>query len=337
MKAVAVTPGLQVEDPRSFQDTERTVPIPGDRDLLVKIEAISVNPIDTKVRRRSPKTPSGSDVIGWDAAGTVVAIGKGVSHFTLGDHVYYAGSIQRPGANAEYHLVDERIAARMPQSLSFAEAAALPLTALTAWETLFHNFQLPLGLDSLDRTVLVGASAGGVGSMALQLARVLTNAQLIGTASRQESSAWAKSMGAHHVVDHRSSLIDQVHEVAPDGVTDIISSQATDLHFSEYAELLAPRGKITILDSPTSVNILELKGKSVSLHWENVFTRPVHQTSDMKVQGRILEDVARLVDSGLVRTTLRQEIAGINAANLRTAHEVLESGTQIGKLVLTGF
>ncbi|PNH78183.1 zinc-binding alcohol dehydrogenase family protein [Arthrobacter sp. AFG20] len=336
MKVVAVTPGLPIEDAGSMQDSERRVPAPGPRDLLVKIEAISVNPVDTKIRR-SARIPSGSDVLGWDAAGTVVAVGEEVSRFTPGDEVYYMGSINRPGANAEYHLVDERVTAHKPQSLTFAEAAALPLTSLTAWETLFHNFQMPLGLDGLNRTVLVAAAAGGVGSIVLQLARTLTNAQVIGTASRPESVDWAKSMGAHHVVDHHASLIEQVHDVAPAGVTDIVSSQGTDLHFSAYAELLTPRGKITVLDEPASVDILELKGKSVSLHWENVFTRPALQTSDMHSQGRILENLARLVDSGLIRTTLQQEIPGINAANLRKAHQILESGSQIGKLVLSGF
>jgi NADPH:quinone reductase len=336
MKVAAVSPGLPIEDARSIQDSDRPVPVPGPRDLLVKIEAISVNPVDTKVRR-SAQTPSGSDVLGWDAAGIVVGMGEEVSMFTPGDEVYYMGSIHRPGANAEYHLVDERVTARKPQTLTFAEAAALPLTSLTAWETLFHNFQLPLAQDSLNRTILIAAAAGGVGSIALQLARVLTNANLIGTASRPESIAWARSMGAHDIVDHHASLIEQVRDVAPGGVTDVISSQETDLHFSAYAELLTPRGKITVLDEPTSVDILELKGKSVSLHWENVFTRPVLQTSDMEAQGRILQDVARLVDSGLIRTTLQQEIPGINATNLRTAHQMLESGTQIGKLVLSGF
>lgn len=335
MKAAVALTGSQATDNESIIDVKLPVPKPGDRDLLVRVEAISVNPVDTKMRLRAGAP--GRNVLGWDVSGTVVEVGAKVSLLAPGDEVYYCGSIDRPGANSEYHLVDERLVGQKPSTLSFAEAAALPLTTLTAWESLFHNFQIPLGSDSLDRCLLIAGGAGGVGSIAIQLARPLTNATIIATASKPASIEWTKRMGAHHTIDHHGSLSDQVTALTASGVTDILSSQATDQHYAAYTQIIAPRGRITVLDEPTSIRIMDLKGKSASLLWENVFTRPAFQTSDMHIHGKILNDVGRLVDTGLIQSTLRQEIGQINAKNLRETHRMLESGAVIGKLVLTGF
>lgn len=337
MKAVAYRRSLPTSDAECLIDVDLPEPKAAGRDLLVRVEAVSVNPVDTKIRRRVD--PQGVDkVLGWDAAGTVVAVGEEVSLFKPGDHVYYAGAIDRAGSNAQLQLVDERIAGRKPATLDMFQAAAMPLTTITAWELLFDRFAIPRGTAAHAGTVLVVGAAGGVGSMAVQLARRLTNLTVIGTASRPETREWVRELGAHHVVDHRGDLKAQVLAVSPQGVDYVLSLTHTDQHYSVLVELMKPQGKFGLIDDPDGVlDIGLLKRRSLSLHWEFMFTRSLFQTEDMKAQHQLLNEVADLVDAGVLRTTLREHLGAINAANLRRAHERLESGSTIGKVVLGGF
>ncbi|MEU0468906.1 zinc-binding alcohol dehydrogenase family protein [Amycolatopsis sp. NPDC006131] len=330
MRAVAYRKSLPITDPAAFEDVELPVPEPGPHDLLVRVEAVSVNPVDTKVRAGSD--PGGEPrVLGFDAAGVVTATGAEVTLFQPGDEVYYAGTIDRPGTNAEYHVVDERIVGPKPRSLSFAQAAALPLTTITAYETLHDRFRV--GPDSTG-TLLVLAGAGGVGSILIQLARALTGLTVVATASRPESREWVRSMGAHHVADHRD-LVASVREVAPDGV-DYVFSPNTAGRIEEFAELLRPGGAITAIDEPPGLELLPLKGKSISFHWELMFTRPLHGW-DLIAQHNLLAHVAELVDAGVVQTTLTTELKSINASTVRQAHELTETGRTVGKTVISGF
>jgi zinc-binding alcohol dehydrogenase family protein len=337
MKAVAYRRSLPIEDAESLQDVELPGPVAQGRDLLVKVEAVSVNPVDTKIRKRVD--PQGADkVLGWDAAGTVVAVGADVTLFKPGDTVFYAGAIDRSGSNAALQLVDERIVGRRPSTLDFAQAAAMPLTTLTAWELLFDRLGVPRGSTARSGVVLIVGGAGGVGSMAIQLARRLTNFTVVATASRDDSRAWATDMGAHHVVDHRADLVAAVKAVAPQGVDYVLSLTHTEQHFPALVELLKPQGKLGLIDDPaTPLDIGLMKSKSISLHWEFMYTRSLHHTEDMQAQHRILNEVSDLVDAGVLRTTLRENIGAINAGNLRRAHAQLESASTIGKLVLSGF
>jgi NADPH:quinone reductase len=331
MRAVAYRKSLPISDPASLEDVELPIPEPGPRDLLVRVEAVSVNPVDFKVRTGSD--PGGRPkVLGYDAAGVVTATGGDVTLFAPGDEVYYAGAIDRPGTNAQFHVVDERIVGRKPQTLTFAEAAALPLTTITAWETLFDRFGLS---GDSSGTLLVLGAAGGVGSMVIQLARALTKLTVIGTASRPESRQWATELGAHHVVDHHD-LVANVRSVAPDGVDYVLSPYTAGL-IESFAELVTPGGAITAIDEPEGLELLPLKAKSISFHWEFMFTRPLHQTPDMIGQHDLLQRVAELVDGGSIRTTLTSELSPINAATLRRAHQTVEAGHTIGKIVATGF
>jgi len=337
MKAVAYRRSLPIDDVQSLLDVELPEPVAQGRDLLVKVEAVSVNPVDTKIRKRVD--PQGVDkVLGWDAAGTVVAVGADVTLFKPGDTVYYAGAIDRSGSNAALQLVDERIVGRKPSTLDFAQAAAMPLTTLTAWELLFDRLGVPRGSTARSGVVLIVGGAGGVGSMAIQLARRLTNFTVVATASRDDSRAWAADMGAHHVVDHRADLVAAVKAVAPQGVDYVLSLTHTELHFPALVELLKPQGKLGLIDDPaTPLDIGLMKSKSISLHWEFMYTRSLHHTEDMQAQHRILNEASDLVDAGVLRTTLRENFGAINAGNLRRAHAQLESASTIGKLVLSGF
>lgn len=337
MKAVIYRQPLPADDPRSLVDAELPEPLPGPRDLLVKVDAVSVNPIDTKRRRNAD--PKGVDtVLGWDVAGTVVAVGAEVTRFKAGDAVWYAGELERPGGNSERHAVDERLVGRKPSTLTMAEAAALPLTAITAWELMFERMGIPHGTQGRPATLLVVGAAGGVGSIAVQLARRLTGLTVIGTASRPETRGWVEAMGAHHVVDHAKPLVEQVKAVAPAGVDYVLSLTHTTEHFAALVELLKPFGKIGLIDDPAEApDIRLLKRKSLSLHWELMYTRSLFHTDDMGEQGRILDEVANLVDAGAIRTTMRENLGIIDAANLRRAHQLLESGRTIGKVVLEGF
>ncbi|MCP1373327.1 zinc-binding alcohol dehydrogenase family protein [Dyella lutea] len=336
MKAVVYRQSLPIEDTDSLIDASLPdPPAPAGRDLLVRVHAVSVNPVDTKIRRNVD--PAGSDkVLGWDAAGVVVAAGPEASLFRPGDAVYYAGAIDRAGSNAELQLVDERIVGRKPVSLGFAQAAALPLTTVTAWELLFDRLGVARGAAS--GTLLVVGAAGGVGSMAVQIARKLTGLTVIGTASRPETQAWVRELGAHHVVDHRHGLLEPVRTVAPEGVDYAMSLTHTEQHYEALVELLKPQGKLGLIDDPASpIDIRAMKRKSISLHWEFMYTRSLFHTADVAAQHRLLQEVADLVDAGALRGTMREHYGTINADNLRRAHAQLESGSTIGKIVLEGF
>jgi zinc-binding alcohol dehydrogenase family protein len=336
MPAVAYRTSLPIDDLASLEDIELPVPQPGPHDLLVQVEAVAVNPVDYKVRQNAD--PGGEPrVLGWDAAGTVVAVGDQVELFQAGDHVYYAGALDRAGANSRFHTVDERLVGRKPTTLSFAEAAALPLTSLTAWEGLFERLGLRHGTLEQTGTLLVTAAAGGVGAITTQLARTLTGMTVIGTASRPESADFARTMGAHHVIDHRQALVPQLAQAAPKGVEYVFSTAGTDRNLAAYAEVLNPFGQIVAIDDFETLAIGALKAKSISFHWEFMYTRSMFQTADQAMQHRILTEIARLVDAGLLTTTATRDLGPINAANLREAHRILESGTAIGKITLTGF
>ncbi|MBU6954638.1 zinc-binding alcohol dehydrogenase family protein [Hahella sp. HN01] len=339
MKAIGYLQAQPIDHPESLLDITLPDPQPQGRDLLVEIKAVAVNPVDVKVRRSSSAEGDAHKVIGWDASGVVKAVGDQVSLFKPGDEVYYAGSIARPGTNSELHLVDERIVGRKPSNIGFAEAAALPLTAITAWEMLFERLEIGKQDDSTGpaRLLVVGA-AGGVGSIMLQLARKLTDAVIIGTASRQETRDWALAMGAHHVIDHRLPLHEELQRIGIDSVTHVASLTHTEKHYSSIVEALAPQGRLALIDDPsTPIDIMPLKRKSLSLHWEMMFTRSLYETADMIEQHRLLNRVAELVEEGAVRTTLKQNLGKINAENLKRAHSLIESDAAIGKIVLEGF
>jgi len=336
MRAAAYTKSLPIEQPDSFQDVELPVPEPGPRDLLVRVEAVALNPVDYKIRQNVD--PGGTPkVLGWDAAGTVVAVGAEAGLFQVGDEVYYAGALDRPGADSEFHVVDERLVGPKPVSLSFTEAAALPLTTLTAWEGLFDRMGLRDGGLERTGTLLVTAAAGGVGAMVAQLARALTGLTVVGTASRPETVEFARRMGAEQLIDHHRPLAAQVAEVAPDGVDYVFSTTRTDRNLKDYAEVLNPFGHIVAIDDPQGLDIGVLKRKSISFHWEFMFTCSMFQTADQAKQHDILRQVARLVDLGVLSTTANLDLGPINAANLREAHRIQESGAAIGKTTLTGF
>ena len=314
----------------TFQDVELPKPAPTGHDLLVKVEAISVNPVDTKQRKLDSPAPR---VLGWDAAGTVEAVGPEVTLFKPGDAVYYAGDVTRPGANSELHLVDERIVGAKPRRLDFAQAAAMPLTAITAWEAFFDRMKIDLGGKDSGKSILIIGGAGGVGSIGIQLARI-AGLHVIATASRPESIAWAKELGAHEIVDHRKDLVSQVNRP----VEYIANFNDLDPHWAAMAQIVAPQGSmVAIVGNTKPIPMDVVRSKSVTMCWELMFTRPRFKTSDMIEQHRLLNQVAEWLDSGKLRGTLRETLAPINAANLRKAHEKLESGTMIGKLVLKGW
>ncbi|MBU1285475.1 MAG: zinc-binding alcohol dehydrogenase family protein [Gammaproteobacteria bacterium] len=338
MKAVAYYQPLPIDHADALQDVELPAPTPGPRDLLVEVKAISVNPVDTKIRRNVAPEDGAAKVLGWDASGIVKAVGSDVSLFQPGDRVYYAGAINRAGANSELHVVDERIVGRMPEKLAFAEAAALPLTAITAWELLFERLQVSQGSADLGQSLLIVGAAGGVGSILVQLARQLTGLTVIGTASRPETQAWVRELGAHHVIDHRQPLSEELKRIGINQVTHVASLTQTDQHYAQLVEALAPQGRLALIDDPEQpLDIMPLKRKSLSLHWELMFTRSLFETADMIEQHRLLQRVAELVDAGTLHTTLGEHFGSINAANLRRAHTLLESGTAKGKIVLEGF
>lgn len=337
MKAVALTRYLPIDDPESLIDVELPTPAPAGHDLRVRVEAVSVNPVDTKVRAPKAAVEAAPRVLGWDAAGVVEAVGEAVTLFKPGDRVYYAGAIDRPGCNAEFHLVDERIVGPMPRTLDFAEAAALPLTALTAWELLFERFGFDADGADRDRTLLMIAGAGGLGSIAIQLAK-RAGLTAIATASRAETVDWCRRMGADHVVDHRQPLKPQLEALGFAAVDAIACFTAAEPYWAQMADLVAPQGRIgLVVGMKQAVDLEPLKSKSASVHWEYMFTRAQYRTPDMIEQHRILARVAALVDAGALRTTLTGTLAPINAANLRAAHARLESGRSIGKLVLRGW
>jgi zinc-binding alcohol dehydrogenase family protein len=340
MKAISFRQQLPAEHPESLIDVIVDNPKLEPRDLLVKIRAISVNPVDTKIRKGSgPGQPSGElKILGWDAAGVVVEVGSDVTLFAPGDEVYYAGSLDRPGSYAEFQAVDERIVGKKPASIDFANAAALPLTTITAWEMLFDRLSLRRNGTSDQGSILIVGGAGGVGSIATQLAKKLTGLTIVASASRPETVEWCREMGAHHVVDHRQPLAAQIKKIVPNGVNYVLALTKTEDHFDEIIEAMAPESAMVLIENlPQPVDINKLKPKSLSLHWEFMFGRPRFRLANMKEQGRLLTEVAGLVDAGLIRSTARTDVGVINAANLRRAHALVESGKTIGKVVLAGF
>jgi zinc-binding alcohol dehydrogenase family protein len=336
MKAVAYKHALPIDAPNALIELNLPDPVASGRDLLVEVKAISVNPVDVKIRAGVNPPEGEVKVIGWDAAGIVRAVGENVTLFKPGDHVYYAGSLIRPGANSELHLVDERIVGRMPASLNFAQAAALPLTTITAWELLFDRLGVAQNGGQGDALLIVGA-AGGVGSILVQLARQLTGLTVIGTASRAQTQEWVHSLGAHHVIDHSKPLHDELKAVGFNHVKYIASLTHTDQHYAQIVESLEPQGKLALIDDPKTLDAMPLKRKSASLHWEFMFARPMFDTPDMQKQHELLNETARLIDAGIIKTTVAETFGAINAANLRRAHALIESGRSIGKIVLDGF
>lgn len=337
MKAIAYYQSLPISDPLSLQDIELAEPVAGPRDLLVEVKAISVNPVDTKVRQNVQPEGGDAKVLGWDVAGIVKAVGSEVTLFQPGDKVFYAGSIARAGANSERHVVDERIVGHMPKSLSFAHAAALPLTAITAWELLFERLQIAEGATDTGQRLMIVGAAGGVGSMLTQLARQLTGLNVIGTASRPETEAWVRQLGAHHVLDHSKPLNEELTRAGLPQVTHVASLTQTDQHLDQLVEALAPQGRLALIDDPKSLDVSKLKRKSLSLHWEFMYTRSLFETADMIEQHKLLNRVAQLIDAGTLKTTVGEHFGTINATNLRRAHALLESGKSKGKIVLEGF
>lgn len=345
MKAIGYTKARPITESDSLVDIELPQPIASGRDLLVKVKAVAVNPVDYKIRQNVSPTEGEYKVIGWDAVGEVVATGDEVTLFQPGDQVYYAGDLTRSGSNAQYQLVDERIVGHKPKSLSDAEAAALPLTSITAWELLFEHLKLtqhsPETQATSDEVILVVGAAGGVGSILIQLVKALTGATVIATASRDASRKWVQRLGADQVVDHTQSLKPQIDALIAAGqvgaVTHVASLNATQEYFDSYVELLVPFGKIAMIDDPDALDVMKLKSKSLSLHLEFMFARAMHQAADMDAQHRLLDQVAELVDQGALRTTAGKHLGTINAANLKAAHTELESGRAVGKIVLEGF
>jgi zinc-binding alcohol dehydrogenase family protein len=337
MKAIAYRKSLPILDADALLDIELPAPQALGRDLLVEVKAISVNPVDVKIRANVPPSDGAAKVIGWDAAGIVKAVGPDVTLFQPGDEVWYAGDLTRPGTNSELHLVDERIVGHKPRTLDFAQAAALPLTAITAWELLFERLQVSRDKGVTGKSLLVIGAAGGVGSILVQLARQLTNLTVIGTASRADTAAWVTELGAHHVIDHSKPLNEEIARLGLPPVTYVAGLNQTDHHWPAIAELVAPQGKVALIDDPAAIDVRVLKRKSVSLHWEFMFTRSMFATDDIAQQHQLLEDVAQLVDTGVIKTTLAERFGTINAANLKRAHALLESNRAKGKIVLEGF
>ena len=333
MKAISYIDGMDHGFQNPLVDIEKAMPSLKDRDLLVKVKSISVNPVDTKVRR-NPVVAGNMRILGWDAVGEVVEVSSGVQHFKVGDQVWYAGDLTRDGSNAEYQAVDERIVSLKPQSLSDAEAAALPLTAITAWEMLFDRFNVDL--DQSDNILVIGG-AGGVGSIAIQLLKAKTNLKVIATASREETKAWVKSLGADYVIDHTEDLNTQIKALGLDAPRYIFSTNQTETYLPQISKLIAPQGKFGLIDDPKSLDIGEFKSKSVSVHWEFMFTRSMFNTTDIEQQSQLLHQVAELVDNHRIKTTLNHTLGKINAQNLKLAHELIESGRTKGKIVLEGF
>ncbi|PYB78786.1 zinc-binding alcohol dehydrogenase family protein [Pseudomonas sp. LB-090624] len=335
MKAIVYSqPGLPIQHAQSLYDAELPQPILGARDLLVEVRAIAVNPVDTKIRAsRGGEQPQ---VLGWDAVGVVRETGSEVTLFSPGDEVFYAGAIDRPGSYSELHVVDERIVGHKPRSLDNAGAAALPLTSITAWELLFDRLAVAENGGAGQSLLVIGA-AGGVGSILVQLARQLTQLTVIGTASRPETQSWVKALGAHHVIDHSESIPLQLEELALTSVDYVISLTHTDTYLPQLVEVLRPQGKLALIDDPAQLDVMPLKRKSLSLHWELMFTRSLYKTDDMVKQHQLLERVSQLVDEGVLKTTVGEHLGRICADNLKRAHALIESGKARGKIVLEGF
>jgi zinc-binding alcohol dehydrogenase family protein len=337
MKAVGYQKSLPISESASLSDIELPKPTPGARDLLVGVSAISVNPIDTKMRMRAEAGPGEWKVLGWDASGTVESTGSACELFKPGDEVFYAGSLVRQGTNSEFHVVDERIVGRKPANVSHAQAAALPLTAITAWEALFHRLEIETPVPGGANAVVIIGGAGGVGSIAIQLARAVDGLAVVATAARPESEAWVRGLGAHHVIDHAAAIAPQIAALGLGAPSYVFSTTQTDRHFEDIVEAISPQGRFCLIDDPSLFDFRKLKRKSVSLHWELMFTRSLYSTPDMIEQHRLLNELSTLVEKGAVKTTLAENYGRICAGNLRKAHALIESGQSRGKIVLEGF
>lgn len=334
MKAVGYQKSLPIDDPNSLLDIEIPTPKATGYDLLVEIKAIAVNPVDFKMRVYKQPEATDYQILGWDATGIVRSVGEKVSLFKPGDEVWYAGEFNRPGCNSEFHLVDERITGFKPKNVSFEQAASLPLTSLTAWELLFDRLQISASEQS---SLLITGAAGGVGSILIQLARQMTSLTIIGTAFREQSKQWVIDHGAHFVIDHTKPFLDQLKSIELPEVDYGVSLTHTDDHAPEIISCLKPQGKFALIDDPLNLDIRLFKLKSISIHWELMFTRSLYKTIDMIRQHHILNEVAKLVEKNVIKTTLNEHLGAINAANLRSAHRLLESGQSRGKLILSGF
>ncbi|WP_412058766.1 zinc-binding alcohol dehydrogenase family protein [Bartonella sp. DGB2] len=338
MKAIAYRKNRPISHPQALEDLKLPCPKIGSADLLVAIRAVSVNPIDIKTRQNAPPFEKNTPrVLGFDASGTVIACGEAVKDFSVGDAVYYAGTLNRNGSNAEYQAVDHQLVAKKPQSLTFAQAASLPLTAITAYEMLFDRLCITKPLHPEQTTFLIVGGAGGVGSIALQLARLHSPLTLIATASRPDSQAWALKMGAHHTINHHQPFLPQLEGLGFSQVDFIFSTSHSDLYLPQYIEALAPQGRLGLIDSPPSFDISPLKSKSIAIHWEFMFTRSIFACIDKSRQGTILREIAALIDEGQLRSTMRTHFSPINAQNLQKAHALIEGGASIGKIVLENF
>ncbi|MEQ1106539.1 zinc-binding alcohol dehydrogenase family protein [Acinetobacter seifertii] len=335
MKAVAYQKAGPITSPEVLVDIELDTPVAEGHDLLVRVQAISVNPVDTKIRK-NVSAESGWKVLGWDAVGVVEATGDKVTQFKVGDVVWYAGALNRQGSNSELQLVDERIVGHKPKTLEATEAAALPLTAITAWEMLFDRLQVPKTAPA-NTTILVIGGAGGVGSITIQLLKQLTNLTIITTASRPETKEWVKQLGADYVLDHREPLAPQIKQLGLNAPSYVFSTTQTDQHLSDIVELIAPQGHFGLIDDPEQLDIKPFKSKSVSVHWEFMFTRSMFQTADMQKQSELLNEVSKLVEEGKIKTTVTEVLSPINAENLKQIHQQIESGKTKGKIVLHGF
>lgn len=337
MKAIGYQRSLPIDDKKALENIELEVPKVKGRDILVEVKAISVNPVDYKIRHRVSPENGEYKILGWDSAGIVKEVGDKVNNFKVGDKVYYAGDLTRSGSNAEFQLVDERIVGKMPESLSFPEAAALPLTSITAWEMLFDRLQVPTDTTGNTKKVLVIGAAGGVGSIMVQLLRARTGVTIIGTASREDSITWLKELGAHHIINHRKPLSEELKAIGIQEVDYVVSLNNTEDHYEEIIKILAPQGHFGLIDDPTQLDIMPLKLKCISVHWELMFTRSMFQTEDMAEQHNLLNEVASLIDKGKIKTTLAHQLGTINAENLIKAHSMLELQQAHGKIVLEGF
>ena len=337
MKAVGYRLAGPLDRPDALIDFEMAKPTAEGRDLLVRVRAVSVNPVDYKIRQTRPPEGDEPAVLGWDAVGEVAEIGPQVTNFKVGDMVWYAGAIDRPGTNAEYHLVDERIAGHKPKSVTDAAAAALPLTALTAFEMLFDRLRVTDPVPGAANAIVIIGGSGGVGSIAIQLLRAKTDLMVIATASRDETKDWVKELGAHHVIDHTQALGPQIETLSIGQPGFVFSTTHTDQYLEQIADFIAPQGRFGLIDDPDDLNVSPFKSKAVSTHWEFMFTRSLFQTADMPAQSDILNEVAELLDAGKIRSTATDAFGLINAENLKRAHGILETNKARGKLVLEGF
>lgn len=335
MKAIGYQKSLPIENELSLQDIELEAPTAHGHDILVEVKAVSVNPVDFKIRQAMPAADGEYKVIGWDATGVVKSVGENVSLFKPGDKVWYAGDITRSGSNAQFQLVDERIVGHMPSSLSYGEAAALPLTSITAWELLFDR--LNVAKNDSSKSILVIGAAGGVGSIMVQLLKQRTKLNIIASASRPETISWLEDLGADTIVNHRNPLSEEFAAKNLSEVDYVVSLNNTEQHLPEIEKVIKPQGQFALIDDPETLNIVPFKNKSVSVHWELMFTRSLFKTDDMQEQHVILNNVATMIDQGQIKTTVGEHLGKINAANLRKAHQHLETQTAKGKVVLEGF